>query len=351
MVICETHKNLWDLQSRESSVCVGFYVPSKHVCSSVISYCVAQLRSIESRIMQLTGHESVSNSFILQADARSTRIASYDLCISKVIISGEASDGICLLKPQEMCVIISKERVRVPDGFVGYALPKTTLCHRGLLTLTTGIIDPGYDGLISTTAINFHREAIELRPGDAFLRIVFHELKAPKTPLAAQPLVLADDAYIKSRQDDSRAYPPTFLNVPSHIADFLKKVKDEVLQSLGTRFMGLVALTALLFTITNCVISVMLKLSEEKDAAKYVAEVHDITSAAENNANTLQAFNTQLQQQSSVVAALDTKVEFLRNSRFPGAADLTNLNAQVYNLEVTQADLTRRLAALEKEKP
>ena len=95
----------------------------------------------------------------------------------------------------------------------------------------------------------------------------------------------------------------------------------------------------------------MIKRSEEKDAVKYVAEVRDITSAAENNANTLQVFNTQLQQQASVVAALDTKVEVLRNSRSPDATNLTNLNAQVYNLEITQADLTRRLAALEKAKP
>src|SRR2546428_10789007 len=106
--------------------------------------------------MPLTGREILENGIVQGGREDRIRDASYDLSI-ELIIRGGKKDlggewGRWEITPHEMFIMVSKETVRVPPGFVGYAMPKTGLCNRGILAFNTGIIDPGYQGRLSSTA-------------------------------------------------------------------------------------------------------------------------------------------------------------------------------------------------------
>src|SRR5437867_8454191 len=117
--------------------------------------------------MPLTGNEIINGGFIQNHVTEHIRDASYDLSMDFIIRNGKDESGDSAnIQPQEMFIFISKETVKVPNGYVGYAMPKTSLCNRGILALNTGIIDPGYEGRMSATAINFSDKPIDLDRGE-----------------------------------------------------------------------------------------------------------------------------------------------------------------------------------------
>ena len=74
-----------------------------------------------------------------------------------------------------MVEVISIETIKVPQNVAGYASVKTGLSRQGLLALNTGILDPGYEGPLSATVVNFGKSDSLLNHGDTFLRLTFHE--------------------------------------------------------------------------------------------------------------------------------------------------------------------------------
>ena len=94
------------------------------------------------------------------------RAASYDLHVGAILeapqedkrSSGSATEDIRVstgfsLRPQGMVRVISRERVKLPENIIGYALTKNGLSNKGILAINIGIIDPGYEGPISSTTL------------------------------------------------------------------------------------------------------------------------------------------------------------------------------------------------------
>jgi deoxycytidine triphosphate deaminase len=182
--------------------------------------------------MQLTGQEIFAKCIKMGGTIETARDASYDLTVEQVVRQGKAEvPETFTVEPQEMFILISSEYISVPPGHVGYAMPKTSLCNRGLLVLNTGIIDPDYEGKLSSTVINFREKPLQLKKGEPFLRIVIHELKQqPATTVDKVTTALnkteADkaDKYVKARIQDSEIYPKTFLAIPQQIEEITKRV-------------------------------------------------------------------------------------------------------------------------------
>ena len=113
--------------------------------------------------MTLNHQEIKANGLVEDAIEGGWRSASYDLTIESILIPNEKSVRQSYrIKPQEVIVVISKETIKLPEDVVGQALPKTSLTHDGILALSTGLIDPKYEGPISSTLINFGKESIRL---------------------------------------------------------------------------------------------------------------------------------------------------------------------------------------------
>ena len=133
------------------------------------------------------------------------RDAGYDVTVAKVY--GENECGIVStrsdyweLKPQGIAVVVSNEVVRVPSNICAHASVKTTLCREGVIAVNTGIVDPGWQGPISSVVVNFGKESYTLRKDDVFLRLTFSEVSRLDTQLEPAPQLRTNyEATIKDK--------------------------------------------------------------------------------------------------------------------------------------------------------
>lgn len=179
------------------------------------------------------------------------RASTYDLSIGDIIPVGPASGGAeYKLPPGGTVRVVSRELLKLPDDVTGHALLKNELCRKGVLALNIGVIDPGFQGPISSTLINFGGTDCVVRQGAAFLRISFH--RCPSSPMLAAKAAKYDRAqYIARVKDEVAAYmAPTFLNVKATAEQAAEKAfgsfKNALLvwATLGAIVLGLLAIFA-----------------------------------------------------------------------------------------------------------
>jgi len=173
--------------------------------------------------MLLNRDQIKSRRLVHNAAAKCYRAASYDVRIGKIIDrSGKIVESV-EIPPQGMVRVISLERLQMLETVIGNATVRTGLCDDGVLAINIGIIDPGYDGLVSSTLINFGRSGYHIRVGDVFLRLTFHEIKPCFDPVdrSGEP----DEEYLHNKiKLVLRSFSPTFLNVDETATEAAKKV-------------------------------------------------------------------------------------------------------------------------------
>jgi dUTPase len=84
------------------------------------------------------------------------------------------------LAPQGIAAVVSREVVKLPPDICAYVSVKTSLCREGILAINIGVIDPGWEGPISSLLLNFGKDSYQLRSNQAFLRLTFHTITAPE---------------------------------------------------------------------------------------------------------------------------------------------------------------------------
>jgi deoxycytidine triphosphate deaminase len=153
------------------------------------------------------------------------RAASYDVRIGKIIAieDGKIVDKqTYILKPQGVVEVISAERVTLKDDVAGFAMVKTSLCNEGVLALNIGIIDPYYNGHVSTTLLNFSKQDRVLSVDDPFLRLTFHECRPAEVSKKPKE-ILTDPQYERDRREKMGRFSPTFLNLEASISTAIRK--------------------------------------------------------------------------------------------------------------------------------
>jgi hypothetical protein len=141
---------------------------------------------------------------------------------------------------QGIAEVVSQERVCVPHDISGFALVKTSLFNEGLLALNIGIIDPGWNGKISSFLTNFGKNDRLLTKGDVFLRLTFHPLN--ETSFLVQPVAKNDADYIlEKRRSMTLRFAPSFLNISAHT--------DEAFRKHLNRILGYVSFAALVIAV------------------------------------------------------------------------------------------------------
>jgi len=125
-----------------------------------------------------------------------------------------------------MVIVMSSEYLNLPDNVAGYAMPKTRLSNKGILALSTGIIDPAYEGRVSSILINFGTVSQVLEEGEPFLRITFHEMERIDADQFVNPPTLPDADYRKGRRDVAVSLPNTFLDIPSITSEVSSRVAE-----------------------------------------------------------------------------------------------------------------------------
>lgn len=149
------------------------------------------------------------------------RNTSYDSQVGKIITKqGEHLADTYMLKPRGIVWLVSSTRFVMPENVTGITTLRTTWTREGILTLTVGVVDPGYNGPLTTAVINFGKEEFCIRKGERFFRTVFFNHNAVN-PVSR---VESADEYIKSVHADTTKFSESFLTIDSLATELVPKM-------------------------------------------------------------------------------------------------------------------------------
>ena len=84
-----------------------------------------------------------------------------------------------IIPPNQLCFIISKESVNMPNNLTAHISLKTDLIKRGIMIAAQPPIDPGYKGKIYGMLYNLSNQKVCLLKKEAILTIEFIKLDLP----------------------------------------------------------------------------------------------------------------------------------------------------------------------------
>ncbi len=138
------------------------------------------------------------------------------------------------LRPQHMVNVTSLQRLKLPDNVTGIATLVTTLTSKGILCLNVGVIDPGYDGRLSATLVNFSNRDRKIEIGDRLFRVLFFKHAAIKNlkPAKIENIDHSRKVWHRSRDE----YYETFLNVKGIHEEARKEAWSIVFSTFLTKY-------------------------------------------------------------------------------------------------------------------
>jgi len=149
------------------------------------------------------------------------RSSTYDSRIGEIVTqSGICENDTFTLKPRGIVWLISKERFKLPENITGITTLRTTWTRQGILTLTVGIIDPCYDGPLTTAVINFGKNDFCIQKGDTFFRTAFFKHSVDDV----HPRKEERGPYMNSVVADSHYFSDTFLTIDSLSKEIAPKI-------------------------------------------------------------------------------------------------------------------------------
>jgi deoxycytidine triphosphate deaminase len=199
---------------------------------------------------RLTGEDIKSLGLIAGASEDGFRAVSYDLHVGRIIDPDGKTRASYRIPPQGIVEVIAKERVALPDDVVGHVSVKTSLCNDGLLALNIGIVDPAYQGKVSSFLVNFGKNPYMLSVGEAFLRATFERLHRASSFTKA--VSKTDEEYTRERRKQVvSGFGRTFLNTEEVIDKFV----EESMGRIRARFIGYVSAAAFVLAVMTFLIN------------------------------------------------------------------------------------------------
>lgn len=177
------------------------------------------------------------------------RGSSFDLTIGSIFNpKGENIEGIYELEPGHMVQVVSAEVFSLPETVTGHVTYKTGLTKLGIWALTIGIVDPGWNGPVTTTLFNFSKVPYVLRRGTEFLRVsLFEHAPVSKGAIRSAP---PEIVYLNEAQERAvTRFPSTFMNQ----GEISKRASDSVLESIQKQALIWVGAIAFLFSVIQWV--------------------------------------------------------------------------------------------------
>ena len=109
--------------------------------------------------------------------------AGYDLRVGEeAYVEGKVVDvkgeGKVSISPGSYVLVLTLERVKLPDDVMGDMKLRSSLAREGLLG-SFAWVDPGWDGKLTLGIYNASHEVVELEYGERFVQIAFVRLEGP----------------------------------------------------------------------------------------------------------------------------------------------------------------------------
>jgi deoxycytidine triphosphate deaminase len=201
--------------------------------------------------MALVAGNALDPKKFFKSGAPTIQGSSFDLTIGYIFNhEGKKVDGPFTIKPGHMVQVVSSEVFCLSEQVTGHVTYKTTLTKKGVWALTVGIVDPGWDGPVATTLLNFSRVDHSIAEGDAFLRVSFFEHDpVPEDRVRKAPQL---ETYLKDIQKTAASsFPVTFLDSDKIAED----AGSNVLARVRNQALVWVASIAVIFTVAQLVVN------------------------------------------------------------------------------------------------
>lgn len=195
----------------------------------------------------LTKAELQNKGIITVADGsepKGWRGTSYDTYIGEIITKeGIYRGDTYTLEPRGIVWLVSAEDYNVPDDITGITTLRTTWTKQGILTLTVGIIDPNYEGPVSTALVNFSGSPFKIRRTEAFFRTVFFEHER----ISEKSYIVSRQKYIDDLIKETSKFSESFLTIDTLAPELVPKIFG--LPRIGI-WLAVIALGLSLFSLT-----------------------------------------------------------------------------------------------------
>ncbi len=171
--------------------------------------------------MILTRDEIKKEKIVVGATATGERATTYDATVGKIITKkGECRDNSYALSQRGIAWVISNEIFSFPENRTGLATLRTTWTNRGILTLTLGIIDPGYTGPLATAVVNFGRHEFIINKNDKFFRVLVLGHQKAETRSDFESF----DEYTRKVLGQTTNFSETFLSIDTLAPEILRSL-------------------------------------------------------------------------------------------------------------------------------
>jgi len=238
-------------------------------------------------------------------NADHVRHASYDLTTCSIVDMEGKSHELYKIEPQGMVYVVFKEHIKLPENIIALAHVKTSITQRGIMATNIGIVDPGYDGYLSTLLINFGKKPYSLMNGQSYLRLTFHEVNGGyKDYKPYSPSTL--EQYKFARISDTDNLDKKFLN--------LSTVSNDVFARVMKYLVGL----GIIFSCGSFLLAEYFqnKVSEERDLEKavkrYEMEVSALKANSEMLKTTSEFLKTELKSMQDSTKKMSTTIKTLK---------------------------------------
>ncbi len=86
----------------------------------------------------------------------------------------EISGDTVSIKPNELILVETMEKVNMPSDIAARILPRSTLCRCGVYLLTA-FVDPGFSGRLTVGLKNMSNHSFELEKGARIMQVMFEK--------------------------------------------------------------------------------------------------------------------------------------------------------------------------------
>jgi len=109
--------------------------------------------------------------------------AGYDLRVGdEAYVNGKLinvrTEGKVVIPPKSYALILTLERVKLPDNVMGDMKLRSSLAREGLIG-SFAWVDPGWDGKLTLGIYNASDEPVKLAHGERFVQMAFVKLEGP----------------------------------------------------------------------------------------------------------------------------------------------------------------------------
>lgn len=209
-------------------------------------------------------------------DSQRLQSCSYDLRVGTIFKEGDMfeNDIPVDIEPGEIVTIHTLENVKLPKDIAGTVFPINKESSKGFMVLNPGHIDPGYDGVLTVKAVNLTKNRLSIMRKDPIFTILFEKLSSETEGYKNR--ITQEEKKREQLRIERDISPHNIFQIPKYwkkdnvFAYTVADVKFEITTHWLGRFTIILAIIALMFSISTNTLSLCYSIASEKNSPQVV---------------------------------------------------------------------------------